>query len=100
MSKRTLIGDSSGSPGAATLNYAAGKSAVAQGASSVVITTPFVSADDLVIISPLDIDATLVSWKVAAAAGSFTLTGNANATAAWKFGWHIVKRGDPVASDL
>jgi hypothetical protein len=82
--------DSSGTPGAATINKPSGKSAIAAGASSVVITNSVVTAASEVIVTPLDLDATLTSYKAVPAAGSFTVTGNANATAAWKFSWWVL----------
>lgn len=83
-------GDSSASPGAATINQPSGKAAVAAGASSVVITNSTVTTSSHIFITPLDIDTTLKEWKVAAANGSFTFTGNANATAAFKFQFLVV----------
>ena len=83
-------GDSTGTPGNATLHKGAGKSAIAAGASACVVTNSLVSATSLVLISPLDNDATLVTFKAAAGAGSFTVTGNAAATATWKFAWMVV----------
>lgn len=83
--------DSSGTPGAATINKASGRSAVAALASSVVITSSVCTTTSIVLLSPEDIDTTLVQWKVVPASGSFTVTGNATATADWKFRWAIIK---------
>ena len=91
-SQRSLA-DSSGTPGAATINRAAGKSAIALGASSVVITNSLVTATSLIFVTPQGAtaaDATLTSWRVNPGAGSFTVTGNANATAAWPFSWMVI----------
>jgi hypothetical protein len=82
--------DSSGSPGAATINAPSGISAIAASASSVVITNSAVSATDRILITPLDLDTTLLQFKAVAGSGSFTVTGNATATATWKFGWLVV----------
>lgn len=83
-------GDSSASPGDATLNNAAGKSAIAAGASAAVITSSKVSSTSIILVTPLDNDTTLTRFKAVPASGSFTVTGNANATATWKFQWFVV----------
>ena len=86
-------GDSSGSPGNATINAPCGFSAVALGQTTVVITNNHIlSANDKVFICPTDLDATLTGWKVTRAAGSFTLIGNAAATANWAFMWFIIPK--------
>lgn len=82
--------DGSASPGAATANRCAGKNAIALGAASVVITDSKVTATSMIFITPLDLDATLIRWKAEPASGSFTVTGNANATAAFRFQWLVV----------
>lgn len=89
-------GDSSGTPGNATVNFGAGKSAVAAAAASVVITTnKIITANDLVFVVPLLNDATLVQWAITnVAVGSFTLTGNAAATANWPFAWFVVVKNN------
>ncbi len=86
------LGDSTAAPGDAVVNNTAGSSAVALGASAAVITSSFCAAGDLIMITPLDLDVTLINWKAVAGAGSFTVTGNANATADWKFQWQILKK--------
>ncbi len=83
--------DSTASPGNATINKPAGKSAVASGATSVVITNSVVAATDIVHITPMDIDTAIAKWKYATAAGSFTVTVDAAAAADWKFSWQVVK---------
>lgn len=83
-------GDSTGTPGNATIDGQRGKSAIAMGATACVVTNAAVGANSQVIITPLDNDATLVTYKIAVAAGSFTVTGNAAATAAWKFQWTVI----------
>lgn len=86
----TGYSDSSGTPGAATINKISGKAAIASAASSVVITNVHVSASSVVLITPMDIDATLTRWSVTPASGSFTVTGNAAATATWKFAFLVI----------
>jgi hypothetical protein len=85
------FGDSSASPGAATINKSAGRSAIAAGASTVVITNSKVLAASVVLAVLEDGDATATSIRVSAvAAGSFTVTANAAATAATKFRWAVI----------
>lgn len=81
--------DSSGTPGAATINKPAGKSAIAAGASSVVITNSLVTASSHIVITPHARDATCKELIVVPAAGSFTVSGSANATAALAFSWEV-----------
>lgn len=84
--------DTSGTPGAATINKASGRAAIAIGAASVVITNSLVTAASRVLTQMEGaIDATLTGpLNVTLAAGSFTVTGNANATAAKKFSFLVV----------
>lgn len=89
--KMTLpTGDSSGTPGNATINQPTGKSAFAAAASTVVITNNLVTTATKVFIQLLDADATLVRITVVSGSGSFTVTGNGVATATTKFDWFIV----------
>jgi hypothetical protein len=81
--------DSTGTPGAATINKPVGKSAIAVGASSVVITNSLVTAASHVVFSPHARDATCKELTVVAAAGSFTVSGTANATASLPFSWRV-----------
>lgn len=81
--------DSTASPGAATINRPIGKSAIAVGAASVVITNSLVSAASHVIITPHARDATCKELIAVPAAGSFTVSGSANATAALPFSWEV-----------
>lgn len=84
-------GNSTGSPGAATLNTPSGRSAIAAGAASVVITNSLVSASSQVYAMLQTADATLTSIKsIVPGAGSFTITGNANATANTNVCWFVV----------
>lgn len=88
-------GDSSSTPGAATLNKICGKSAIAVGQSSVLITNSLVRTDSIVlaVIQQAAADATLTRVeRVAVTNGTFTIFGNANATAAVVVTWFIFKR--------
>lgn len=81
--------DFSASPGAQTVNKGSGKCAIAAGASSVVITNSMVSATSRVMITPHARDATCKELIAVPAAGSFTVSGTANATAALPFSWEV-----------
>jgi hypothetical protein len=84
-------GNSTGSPGAATLNTSAGRSAIAAGASSVVITNSLVSATSIVWAVVQTTDGTLLRVdRVVPGVGSFTIIGNANATGNVNVGWVVV----------
>ena len=83
------VGDSTASPGNATLNTITGKSAIAAAASSMVLTNSNIATTSLIDITPLDIDATATNWKYSVAAGSATITTNAATTATWKFSWSV-----------
>ena len=77
--------DSSGTPGAATQHATMGRVAIAAGQSSVVVTNRYVNVASAVfaVISQAAADGTLTQiLRVNPANGSFTITGNANATAA------------------
>lgn len=84
--------DSTGTPGAATINQAAGRSSIAAGAASVVITNSLVTAPSLVFISPTVRDATcLLPAVTTTTGGSFTVsTTGTNCTAALSFNWHVI----------
>ncbi len=81
--------DSTGSPGAATIDRPSGKSSIALGASSVVITNALCSATSRVMISMHTRDATGLLPIVVPGAGSFTVSVSANATAAMPFSWEV-----------
>lgn len=81
--------DSTGTPGAVTINRPIGKSAIAAGAASVVITNSLVAAASHVVITPHARDATCKELIVVPAAGSFTVSGTAAATAALPFSWEV-----------
>lgn len=86
--------NSTASPGAATINKPSGRSAIASGASSVVITNAGVAATSLPILTPLSANnsaTTCLGYYVSnVAAGSFTVTCPAgNVSATWSFVWVI-----------
>lgn len=83
--------DSSGTPGAATINKLAGRSAIAAGAASAVITNSNVAATDIVLAVLETRDATGVDLVIVPGAGSFTASVAANATGTTKFSWIVQK---------
>jgi hypothetical protein len=85
--------DSTGTPGNVTNNSAAGRAAFAAAASTVVVTNALVLAADTVMVTLLGAaDATLTGIVgVTVAAGSFTVTGNAAATATKGFMFTVIK---------
>jgi len=85
--------DTSGTPGAGTAHTVSGRSAIAIGASSAVITNNKVNANSVVIATLESRDATGVDLVVVPAAGSFTASVAAAATAATKFRWYLVGEG-------
>lgn len=88
---RATFTDSSGTPGAVTNNSPRGKAAFAAAASSIVVTNSLVAATSSVFVVLESADATLTSiLRVTPAAGSFTVTGNAAATAAATFSFLVV----------
>ena len=87
---RVAYTDASGTPGAQTINKTAGRVAIAVGASAVTITNSCCFATSLVFAQLETADATLNRIVVAKSAGSFTITGNANATGNVIVSWQIV----------
>lgn len=81
--------DSTGTPGTATINKPSGKSAIAIGAASVTITNSLVTTASRIHITPHARDATCKEIIAVPAAGSFTVSGSANATAALPFSWEV-----------
>ena len=79
------------SPGPATINKSAGKSAILTGAATVTITTDHCAATDIVLITPIGRDATAISLEATPGNGSFVVTSVANATGTTAFSWLIVK---------
>lgn len=88
-----VVGDSTGTPGNATINETQGRSAIAAAATTCTITNSQVGAGDVVLVTLEDLDATAIRLKVAVSAGSFVVTSNAAATATTKFSWRVVKDG-------
>jgi hypothetical protein len=83
--------DSSGTPGAATIDKISGRSAIALGAATVTITNATVVATSRVFISPRQRDATgLLPQVTTVGAGSFIVTTTAACTAALTFDWWVV----------
>lgn len=85
-----LSSDTSGTPGNATINNLSGRAAFAAAGSTVVITNSTVTANSKVFVSLRAGDATLTTVRVTPAAGSFTVTGNAAATAITIFDFLVV----------
>lgn len=83
-------GDSTGTPGNATLNTQKGRSAIDAGAASVTITNSKVTSSSIVCAVLQTSDGTLTQiLRVVPGSGSFVITGNANATSAVNVGWWI-----------
>lgn len=88
----TTKGDSTGTPGNATLNTGCGKSAIASGASACVVGNTMVSATSLVMFSMLGVDATGLLPRISnIGAGTFTLTVSAVCTGNLSFQWFIIQ---------
>jgi hypothetical protein len=84
---------SASTPGNFTTNTPSGTAAIAIGAGNVVITNPLINANSIVLayVAQAAADTTLTSIvRVVPAAGSVTLYGNANATAATLVDWAIM----------
>lgn len=85
--------DGSGTPGNVTLNGPSGKAAVANGATSIVVSTSSIQANDRVVVTPWSSSATnCAGWYVSnvTASTSFTLTCPSAATANWSFQWVLI----------
>lgn len=83
--------DDSATAGNRTVNRARGKNSFAIGAAAVTVTNNLVTANSQVVCSLEFVDATLTQILTVIPNGSgFTVTGNANATAATKFSWLVV----------
>lgn len=83
--------DDSATAGSRTVNRVRGKNAIAIGAAAATITNSLVTANSQVLVTLEFIDATLTQiLTVVPGAGSFVVTGNANATAATKFSWLVI----------
>ncbi len=87
--------------GAATANMMRGSCAIAAGASSIVITNPYVTEGSSVfaVVAQATADATLLRVeRVVCAAGSFTIYGTANATATTRIDWCVINNS-PTTPD-
>jgi PAS domain S-box-containing protein len=83
--------DSSGTPGAATINKPSGKVAIAIGQSSVTVTNSLVTSASTVLAVLQFADATATTiLNVVPTSGAFTINVNANATAATKVAFLVV----------
>lgn len=77
--------------GAVTINKPSGRVIIALGAAAVIVTNSLVTANSIILVTIATADATLTFIKsVVAAAGSFTITGNANATANCKVNFLVI----------
>jgi hypothetical protein len=80
-------------PGAVTTSASQGRVGIAAGQSSVVVTNPSITAESKVfaVVAQAAADGTLLRVeRVLCAAGSFTIYGTANATAAVAIDWAIL----------
>lgn len=78
---RTTSTDRSGTPlSPPTIDTPSGRFAMAAGANSVTVTNKNVKVGTKVLLSKLSLDSTAKDFAIATAAGSFTVTANANAT--------------------
>ena len=87
--------------GATTANVMRGSCAIGIGASSVVITNPYVTASSSVfaVVAQAAADATLLRVeRVLPADGSFTIYGTANATAVTRIDWCVINNS-PTTPD-
>jgi hypothetical protein len=80
--------DSSGTPGAATINKPTGVSAIASGSATVVITNSLATTTSRILITWHGDHGQTRDWVVRAA-GSFTVTLNAAASANTAFSWEV-----------
>lgn len=88
--------------GAATANVFSGAAAIAAGQSSVVITNANVTANSVVVamVSQAAADGTLLYVaRVLCASGSFTVYGNANATATTRVVWALLSPAGLTANN-
>ena len=76
--------------GIQTINKPAGSVIFVAGATSLVVTNSLVTVNSVIIATVATVDSTLKSVAAVAAAGSFTLTGNAAATAATRVNFLVV----------
>lgn len=86
---RTGYTDTTTTPGSVVVNKAAGRLKLAAGQSVVTVTSNYCFASSIVEVNMESADATLTRLTVVPANGSFTITGNANATAAVTISWMV-----------
>lgn len=78
-------------PGDRTVNALRGKNSFAIGAAAVTVTNNLVTVNSQVVCTLEFVDATLTTILTCVpGAGSFVVTGNANATAATQFSWTVL----------
>lgn len=83
--------DNSGTPGATTINHPSGQVAVPAASSSVVVTNNLVTTKSVILCEIQTADATFTDiHSVVPSNGSFTITGNANATGTTKICFFVV----------
>ena len=84
------VADSTGIPGAATQNTLSGRVSIAAGVANVVVTNSKITTTSKVFAVLQSADSTLTMIQcVVPAAGSFTIQGNANATATTNIAWKL-----------
>lgn len=79
-----------GTTGAQTINKTVGSVNFAAGATSLVVTNSRVTTSSIIVATVAAADATMKSVVAVAAAGSFTLTANAAATAETRVNWAVL----------
>lgn len=82
--------DDSATTGNRTVNSVRGFNAFAAASSSIVITNSFVTALSQIVVTIMTADATALLKNVVPAAGSFTITLNANTTGITKVAWTVI----------
>ena len=83
--------NNSGTPGNTTINTPRGRAAIAAGVAVVTVTNSLVTANSTILVALASADVTLTSLlRVVPAAGSFTVTGVAVATAATTFDFVVL----------
>lgn len=79
-----------GATGDQTINAREGSVNLAAGQSSLTVTNQLVSESSVIIAVPQTLDGTLTSVRAVPGAGSFTITGNANATNETRVGFMVI----------
>lgn len=82
--------DNSGTPGNTTINTPSGRAAIALGASTCVVTSSACVATSKIFTNPRTNDTTGIPLSAVSAAGSFTVTAKAAATANLPFDFLVV----------